>query len=465
MFQPSFPTDDLRGAEYNPRAIASDALERLQASITTIGFAKPIIVTQAGLIVVGHQRTKASRALKRPNVPAWVLKDISVYDEVRFNQLHNGTDLDDIDHPVRVPCSIALGFADVPGEQVNGNLRSVGAVIRKEICELLAKYGNWGGAVATQDGLVLSGQQYALCCKLLDMPCRTFYVPNAKAQEARDFFMARYGEFSYGHLPKTTWLQTFAQMMRLRNEDDPDKKDNASTLYKTLAIPRLTKEMRILDFGCGQGDYVRSLRSKGYQIQGMEFFYRKGNSLDPAAVHKMADDLCRSLRLDGLFDVVVCDSVLNSTDSLQAERDVMACCNAFTKPGGMVFLSGRRMDRVESQLRHTQQKAGGRQVEFVDQDGFTALFRKGAWFYQKFHTQAQAEALMAEWIGPCLIYQNGQTTSFQMAAKKTKELPADLLEGAIMREFNLPWPEGKTVGKGEKVWETFKQLAARGDQA
>jgi ParB family chromosome partitioning protein len=426
-------------------------------SITAIGFAKPIICTQAGLIVAGHQRTKASRALGRETVPAFTLKDITTYDEIRFNQLHNGTDIDDIDHPVTVPASLALGYAEVPGGMVQGNLRSIGAAVRKEICSLVLKYGAWGGAVATQAGVVVSGQQYALSCKLLNLDCRVFYVPDSAEADARAYFGAEYGQFSYDHLPRKTWIQSFAQMMRLRNDEDSGRKQNASTLYRTMVLPAVTKEHRILDFGCGQGDYVRDLRAKGYSIQGVEFFYRKGMQIHPAAVHKMCDDLARSLRMDGLFDVVVADSVLNSVDTVQAEQDVMTVCNALAKPGGAVYLSGRRMDRVTGQARYTKSLGGGRLVEFTDPNGFTALYRKGAWFYQKFHTEQEARDSMARWIGPCEDYRHGQTTSFQMFARKNVTLNPECALESLRREFNLPWPNGKSVGKGAEIVEAYQR--------
>jgi ParB family chromosome partitioning protein len=462
MFQPDFPTANLHGAAYNPRAIAPDALDRLKASIATIGFAKPIICTQAGLIVAGHQRVKASRAVQRETVPAFVLKEITTYDEIRFNQLHNGTDIDDIDHPVTVAESAVLGFSKVPAVNIHGNLRSIGAAVRKEICRLVLKYGAWGGAVATQSGNVVSGQQYALACKLLGIGCRTFYVPDSAEGDARAYFGAHYGEFSYDHLPRTTWIQTFAQMMRLRNDDSPERKQNASTLYRTMVLPAITKDQRILDFGCGQGDYVRDLRAKGYRIQGVEFFFRKGNAIHPAAVHKMCDDLCRSLRMDGFFDVVVCDSVLNSVDTALAEHDVMVCCNALAKPGGSVFMSGRRMDKVIGQARYTKSLSPNRFVEFADKDGFTALYRKGAWFYQKFHRESEARKLMADWIGPCEEYQQNQSTSFQMFARKTVTIAPEFAIESLRREFNLPWPDGKSVGKGQQIVEAYQRAMAIG---
>jgi ParB family chromosome partitioning protein len=48
------------------------------------------------------------------------------------------------------------------------------------------------------------------------------------------------------------------------------------------------------------------------------------------------------IKTDGLFDIVICDSVLNSVISAEAKSDVIYCCAAFLKPGGTLFISGRK---------------------------------------------------------------------------------------------------------------------------
>jgi ParB family chromosome partitioning protein len=279
-----YPVERLRGADYNPRAINADALDTLVSSIGEVGFAKPVIVDKgADLIIAGHQRTKAARKMGRTHVPAWLLENITKTDQIRFNQLHNGTDVDVVDKPVRVPRSEIIGlFVDVPGSEIEGDLRSTGAGIRQMIAKLLARYGLWGGAVASASGEVLTGQQYALACKLLRLPCRTFYVEDEKADIARGFFGRTYGVFSYDHLPRATYIQTFAQPFRLT---EGAKTDNASMLYEQKVLKELRKEDRALDFGCGRGDYVKKLRGEGFDIRGIEFFRRRGHLIDTAAVH------------------------------------------------------------------------------------------------------------------------------------------------------------------------------------
>jgi ParB family chromosome partitioning protein len=472
-----FPTANLRGATYNPRAIAPDSLEVLGRSIEQVGFAKPIIVTESGLIIAGHQRTKAARALGLVSVPAYLLSEINKYDEVKFNQLHNGTDLDIIDKPVTVPVNFdKLGFEEILPVDITADMRSQGANIRNEINGLLLRHGNWGCAIVTQAGDVISSPQYLLSCKSLKMPARVYRIPDETAQTAAGFFSRQYGRFSYEHLDRTTWIQTFAQPFRLRNgkvSDLQSESNGASVLYR-VAMPWLRKPgMRILDFGCGQGDLVKALQREGMDIRGVEFFRRSGNMLDTGAVHRMCDALVRQLKTHGLFDIVVCDSVINSVDSLQAEVDVMVCLNAFCKPGGMIFFSGRRTENLDQHMRTTKTSLpNARTVEFLDDNGFSGIYYEGTWFYQKFHTEAQATALGRKYLG------NGKyidhSNSWQFATIKqvviqdgvtpgAKDGEPDVLQGyapSILREFNLPWPDGNSVGKGEVVLEAWLEAVA-----
>jgi ParB family transcriptional regulator, chromosome partitioning protein len=449
-FDPCFATEGLREAEYNPRKITPDALESLQGSIRELGFCKPIIVTPDGLIVAGHQRTKAARTLGITHVPAWVLSDVNLTDEARFNQLHNGTDLDDIDRAVHVPPSTGVGFEETEGAAIQGDLRSRGAAVRAEICKLLLRHGPWGGIVATQSGEVVSSPQYALACQMLGIPCRTYRIRDDQGPLALKWFGKIYGEFSYDHLPKTTWKQTFAQKMRLRGDSHA-----RSTLYTNLVIPAYEPGMRVLDFGCGQADYVKRLRAASWRIWGIEFFFRCGGKLDTALARGMIDAALKNVSEEGLFDVVVCDSVVNSVDSVQAEHDVMTCVAAFCKPGGTVFFSGRTRSSVENRLRMRRStNATQRQIEFLDPNGLSAVRRKGGWFYQKFHSPDEADQLAIDHVGEP---QASETlgSSWRIQATKTRQPDWATIESAVRREFDLSWPNGNSVGRADEAVEVL----------
>ncbi len=164
----------LRGAEYNPRYIGEDDLSVLRESIGKLGLVKPLIV-RGDLLVAGHQRTKALRSVGVTHAPVYALPcETTTYDEVRFNQLHNGTDLDGGDEACRITGGFTeTGWAIVQPQRITGNFRAKLANVRNEICDLITRYGPWGGSVATMSGEVIHCAQYPAYPKAF-LTCRNF---------------------------------------------------------------------------------------------------------------------------------------------------------------------------------------------------------------------------------------------------------------------------------------------------
>lgn len=462
MLHLKYEISKLKGAEYNPRVISDDDIDVLAQSVKTLGIVKPIIV-RGNLIVAGHQRTKALRKIGKTHAPVYVLPcETTIYDEIIFNQLHNGTDMDSGDEK----CFISGGFdvsdqfVIVDSKRINGNFRSKMANVRNEICKLITKYGAWGGVVATQSGKVIHCAQYALAARLTNAKLTCYVIPDHRESEYRKYLDRNYGVFSYEHLKKDTYIQTFAQMMRLR--DGPSGRQQRSTLYETMVIPYLikNKQSRVIDFGSGQGDYAKMLRSKGYNVKDVELFRRVSGTqaIDVSAVNKMIDDMIRDLDRFGGYDVVVCDSVMNSVDSLQAEHSVMTMLNALCKVGGMVFFSGRRMERVDQQDRMTKATGDNRLVEFIDENGFTGLYRKGHWFYQKFHSPDDVKVLADDHNLGDLVFKNGQSTSWQAQTVKKQNMSFIEIKNAVEFEFNLPLSDKRRLNRHGDVLKSMEKI-------
>jgi ParB family chromosome partitioning protein len=467
MLDMHHPVEGLRPAEYNPRAITPDALQLLQYSLHTLGFAKPIIVKPDGLIIAGHQRTKAARAIGLSDVPAWVISaPMPPDDEAQFNQLHNGTDLEFIDSPVYIrpgsPEELRR-YIYRDGKDVRGNFRSAQANTRQLVAELLTKYGNWGACVATLSGNVVSSPHYALACAQIGMPVRTYYIEDDLEVEARKIFSHQYGAFSYEHLPRHTYIQSLAQPFRLRSGEAKDQK---SDLYEKIVRPRWQPRERLLDFGCGQADYLRMFQANGRRASGIEFFHRDGAQLDKRTVHHMIKDALGQWSRYGGFDLVVCDSVLNSVDSLTAESDVITCVHTFAKPGGRLYFSGRSRERVMQAIASTVSgsKRLYRQVEFLDENGFTAYKRGEGWMFQKFATREELVALFPKFnIENLMVTVDGG--KWFASGRKGADLPAAQIEAALRREFDLPWPGGTSVGRAEEAVAAWKLAREKDKQA
>ncbi len=460
MLHLAYPVGALTLAPYNPRSIDDESFAALVRSIERLGMIKPIIAAGNGTIIAGHQRLRAARAIGLEYVPVFVIPAIDSVYEMRFNQLHNGTDLDTGDEHVTVPPCDVIGYYDVPAAAVKGTRRARGGTLRVAVADLLSRFGQWGGIVASQSGECLSGAQYALSCKQLGIPCRVYYVPDADAALVRGLFRRSYGTFDYSRLPKTTYFQTFAQMYRMRQDVEGRPVGVGQPFYDQLYIPNFQPGERILDFGCGQADYVRILQGRGIRIWGMEFFFRAGNLINTAAVHQMCQSLFETLRTHGRFDVVICEFVLNSTDRNEAEVAVMTCLNALCKPGGRIYASGRTRVVADRELQNTADTQAS--ITFLDKDGYSALSRNGTWFYQKYHTDGQALDLAHRYIGPNAQYQTlaNMQIVFVIHGRKEVELPEAEVEAALAFEFNLPWPNNQSVNRHREAISAWRAAVA-----
>lgn len=456
MFVPEFDIQQAIPAPYNPRRIDDDARGQLSASLTDLGMVKPVIVADNNIIVAGHQRTNTAKMLGWKTIPAFIISGINTTDEIRFNQLHNGTDLDgDSGTIIRVPPANGRhGFHDIPHDEMEVIDWGAGVIIRKEVCRLIIRYGDWGGAVAGPDGMIVSGNMYAAACKQISHPCRVFYIPAEKVALAEKYFSMQFGEFSYDHIPRNTWMQSLAQPNRLA---EGASRSNESKLYREHVLKQIKPGDRVLDFGCGFCRYVPYMRERGIKAYGVEFFLREGDEINTTIVRRNIRSALNAFREDGPFDVVVCEAVINSVDTVQAESDVLTTVNAFCKPGGTVFASGRLVDNIQYMMsRDTlEEKRSTRYIEFLDENGLSATYRHGMWTFQKFHSKEEIRRLMTTFVGsnPKTAYKN--TLAWFTRVEKDVTLPREQVEAALRREFNLPWPNGMSVGMADEAVEAI----------
>ena len=433
--------DDIKPASYNPRTITEQQLEKLVKSIKTLGCVIPVLVnSNNNTIVAGHQRTKAMKRLGIKKVPVFFIKGVSKYDEARFNQFHNGIDLGKKGEATGPKCD---GFNTMDNKLfkvIKWNSSRV-----KAICRLMVKYGNCLSCVLN-DNEVVYGIDYVKACKLLNYDVNCYGT--SEYSKSDDFLNQDYGEFYYGNFEKDTYVQGLAQMNRLPKKG----KKRHSRLYEEMVIPFIeqTGNHDFVDFGAGKAEYCNLYN--GYPV---EFFQHKGDKIQVGKGNKMIDQLIDHLKTKGLFDFAVCDSVINSTDSMKAELSVLACLHTLTN--GPVFISGRTKKSVISNLNSSKSTDKRNYDYFMDRDGFTASFRKGHWYYQHFHDK---DSFIDEInrVGFELVKWAENSTSFQAQLRKSDELSKQQIADAINYEFNLPLPNGNTYNRNKEVWEVVKRF-------
>lgn len=449
--------DRIKGAEYNPRKIDESKLGTLEKSIKELGFIIPIIVNKENnTIIAGHQRTKTAKKVGLKQIPAFLVKNINLADEINFNQIHNGAEkTPTYKSKVKTSAYKHNDFNEIAGKDININRDNMNMAVVNQIRNMILKYGNIFSSVVS-NGIIIYQEEYAYTCKLMGIDCNAYILESEKLGNAKDFLNQSYGEFSYENLKKNTFVQGLAQMFR-DPTGEKNKKRNASKLYEEMVYPFLEKNKdikSILDFGCGKGAYINEL-SKKYEAIGVEFYNNNGSAINVSKGNKQIDSFISYLGKDKKFDLVICDSVLNSVDSLEAEESIMDILNYFSKD--IVFLSGRSIKAIKYINSGRKKSRNKDKLHFLDKDGFTASFRKGNWYYQKFHSEKQVKEL-CEKHGFEVIEYTVTANAWKAKLKKVRQVSDENVKKAIQFEFNLPLPNGKSYNRQNDVLKAIDML-------
>lgn len=441
---------DITPATYNPRKISDEAFTELQGSLKTLGFILPIIINKENwTIVAGHQRTKAAKAIGLEEAPAYLISSVEVQDEILFNQVHNAVEYEPEENG-RYVADIPFGF----NEQIDSALftiNSINASCLKDISLLLNKYGNPMCAIIC-DGEVVFGNNYIRACQLLSKTVNLYHLEPSKKELFRYYFGKSYGFYCYDHIERNDFIQGYAQMTNkfLKN----------SIIYN-LALPFIEatgdKAVKILDFGCGKGFSVKEMRERlGFKnIIGLEFFNHNKKGISVEKGNEMIDKLIKFVERNGLFDFVICDSVLNSVNSQEAENCVIATLILFCKPGGMIFFCGRTADSIES-LKNRKTNANCKAFEhtYLDDNGLVGHMRNGNWYFQKFHTKEDVDNII-ERFGLSVVARKSSRNMWDIGAIKGSELPDKLYMEAIDFEFNMVLPGRKRYNRHNDIRRLF----------
>lgn len=442
---------DIHPAPYNPRKITDEAYHELQGSLRTLGFILPIIVNADNMrIVAGHQRTKAATAVGIRKVPVFYVHDVQLADEIRFNQVHNGIESEPKElgayHGGLEPGRF---YTDVPNADFTET--EIQATLTKNMCQLITQFGDALCAIVC-DGKVCFGNNYVRACQLLGIPVHAYILEPSKAALYNYYFSQDYGVYCYEHIDRADYVQGMAQMT--------NKMLKNSQIYK-VALPFLLAEDRrdvsVLDFGCGKAFSINELHMKMgfHKAIGLEFFNhnRKGISIEKG--QRMIDRVIEHVQRYGKFDYVICDSVLNSVNCMEAHDGVLNTLMLFCRKGGKIFFSGRNAEPLrEIYTAKRDTRTNTYSQYFPDQDGFTSVMREGQWFFQKFHTKEQVQAIIDR-LGLDVIASRRDSGCWQVGGIKTRELTDEEYMSAIDFEFNMRLPNNQRYGRHNDIRELF----------
>lgn len=458
-FIEKYDIESLKPADYNPRQITDEAFTKLKESIRDFGMLKPIILNGNGILTAGHQRIKARKSIGVKTVPAILLKNISLHDEIRFNLFHNSIETSKSDARVMSVDDHPFGFSLVPSDcyTVGQNLN---APITKSIADLYLRYGNWGSVVIDEFGWVVLNSDYAVTMKMYNEPLLVYKLPQSKVQSFLEIINRDYGEYNFKALDIKPYVQFHCQMSRVKNDEQESLR---STLYEKFVIKNLNKTQRIIDFGAGKFAYVNYLKSKGYQIFGYEPYFKKNNSeILISKIVKDIDIVYRSITLHKLFDVVILDSVINSITSLDYEDFVLTTCNALMNENGVLYLATRSLESVEQRVTLTKSTQKSRVIEFLDSNNFAATFRQGNWTLQRFHSAESLEKLLQKYFYSVELIPGGKVqgcgSQNYAICRNPRQFSQERYQKALDVEFNMEYPNNFRHNKHEALVSKIIEL-------
>lgn len=474
-FEVNFPLTDLAPAAYNPRRLDAAAFERLKKSIADWGIVKPVILNHDGTLVAGHQRTKALQAIGETHCPAVILQEkVGMADEVRFNLLHNRVEVEA--STVFVEPGEINGWTLIDSSTVRVGERKA-APFRSAMAGMVTGHGPWGSIVCDDQGRVVLNSEYAVVCHDLQVPILTYTIDSASAAQLNADLTGEYGVYDWSHIAENVAPvsnQHFAQLSRLRERTGGSTGKKGETIFRSTmwdrhVLPWLTREDRTIDFGAGYADYTRKLQADGFPVFDYEPFrcITGAYSIDVKAVVSMIRKVTRSLKTDGLFDVVVLDSVINSITTREYQDAVLTCCNALMKGDGKFVLGTRTLlgaTQGERASRSGNKSGATSDLAFLDDDMVEFRFTKGKWGAQRYHTLETLTALLDRFFEEFEI--SGEKSGQMYATcRKPRPLGEAAYKAAADIEFNMPYPNGFFHNKHELVVAELVALAVARDEA
>lgn len=460
-FIENYPLEELRPADYNPRQISETAFVKLKESLKRFGIVKPIILNGNGVLTAGHQRTKAMKEIGITSCPAIMLKEVSRHDEIKFNLFHNSIETGKTSAKLLNPESVPEGYSFVNHGEYICEISKNGAVT-KHIGDLYLRYGNWGSVVAASDGTILFNSDYISVMNIYKESILVYKLRAGEEDSLINYLSEDYGVYKYDALGIKPYVQLNCQMNRVKSDVQKGMK---STLYETIVIPEISKnhDKRIVDFGAGKFAYVRYLFSKGYKIYGYEPYFKQDNqTILIGEVLRQIDILKRELLKDGLFDYVVLDSVINSITSSNYERYVLTTCNALMKAEGTLLLATRALEFTQKRAVAVRSTQRARELEFLDEENFSATYRGGVWTMQKFHSVESLKLSLLRYFDEVKVWSESKSQNYAIC-RAPKQLSEEKYREALTEEFNMPYPNDYRHNKHKAIVEILlRKVRERG---
>lgn len=491
----SVSIDAVSPSSYNPRKADPRRLDVLELSLKKLGWLLPIFADQNGEILSGHQRHHVAQRMGLESVPVETTPAMDLATRKAVNVVFNrGTnDLDVTDTPKNI--TEALASIDLDGLASNITDKTEMEMMRclsakpMSVHDLASKNkGRWvpyarnlarvlAGKkismpiVCTPDGVVVNGiGRLQLAAERKESVIQVVTISHDEADLAgamlnllsMDFDihtryrdMLRYNSFRRARRVRDSLGRGFV-FAAIDGRKGPD-----IDLSNPAHVAKWKKVYggSVVDFGAGHLHETNMLRKAGIHVNPFEpYRLGKNNSIDKKESVAIAMRFLSEIATGKQYSSVFISSVLNSVPFADDRSHIVCICAALCS--GKTRLYAAASSTNQARFRNLM---GAKAISHDKASEFSLDYESGIQLgdfqdkpkIQKYHTQKEFYYLFSSFFEKAKI--NEQVNNVQAVCANPRPTDKARLIQAIEFEFNLPYPEGGTMGLVEEAIKAFKQ--------
>nr|DAE92092.1 MAG TPA: ParB protein [Myoviridae sp. ct5xZ3] len=499
------PIDAVRASEYNPRKNDEKRLALTEMSLRKLGFLLPIYADAEGEILSGHQRHLVATRMGFKQIPVQYVDGMDLNTRKTVNVLFNRATNDlakqdtcdkikkklynlDIQSMTEAipdiepgteesyPCVYAARRFDTV-QLAKNNHRNFDSHMKALAKALEGKVGSTMPVVISQEGEVIngigrlqvaveSGKKFIQCVEV--RPEQEEFARAMLNLLSMDFSM----ESEYADVLR------YNSFMRERNTRETDAEGNCALgdgFFKGLFPNNNGRDFfklegdvlkawvnkygdKIVDFGAGKLNNTRTLRNAGVFCSAFEpYFVTTGDTIHKAKSLEIAEKFLEEVESGVPYTSVFISSVFNSVPFMADRKKIATIAAALCKPNGKVVCWCQSNEAHQFTATKKKSVSGEVRLTFdLDYEPNTILGDISK------HPKVQKGHLRSEMIdifGPVFktILRLDEIQKFWYLEAKDPTVNLEDLGEALDFEFNLPYPDGTTMGLNERAREAFEK--------
>lgn len=492
------PLSAINPSTYNPRTADPKRLDLIELSLRKLGFIAPIYADDNGEILSGHQRHFVATRMGCKHVPVYRVPPMDLDKRkalnIVFNRATNDFDICKTPEKARrqlEQIDLHALANNIPDKEIETKeffrcaTPSRVSVLKlckinsgrwiqyaRSIARTLRKAGIVMPIVCTPDGKVVNGiGRLEMLAELKADTCDVVYVSEDEAKFADAMMNLLTMEFNiHERYEDLLRYNSFRRARRVREElgngfiftvHGSNPCHTFDIFNKTQqALWRKEHGNTILDFGAGHLTETKILNSAGFDCTPFEPYHITVSEIDKAKSLELTNKFLEVVASGKEFTSIFISSVLNSVPFQKDREHIVAICAALCRPFTNLYACASSVSetgyrQVNGKAFHNESNAGNIAFRLEYESGIRIGDFQDKPKVQKYHTKKEFYDLFAPFFRKITIKElSGNITA---KCEGVKRIPWQRLEEALKFEFNLPYPDGSTMGLADEAIKAFQQ--------